>query len=86
MQAQQMIEQLQQTNPLAEAELIKQQGAIKLGQDKNNTELLKVQEQSRLKEMEMIQNGAQFQAGLTMDYTKLELENGVDIAGQGQGR
>ena len=85
-QSQQMIEQLQAqvANPLAEAERIKQQGAIATAQAKNQTELLKVQEQSRIKELEIVQDGAQFQANLEKEYTNIELENNVDIPGQGQ--
>ena len=83
-QAQMQIEQLTQKNPLAEAEMVKQQGAIATAQAKNQTELIKAQEQSRLKELELMQKGAQFQANLEKDYTNLELENNVDIEGVGR--
>ena len=90
-QAQQTIDQLSQNNPLAEAEMVKQQGNQAIQREKNQTELLKVQEQSRLKEREidldelgMVQDGAQFEETLEKDYTKLELDNGVDIPNQGQ--
>lgn len=82
-QAQMQIEQLSQQNPLAEAEMIKQQGTIARDQNKHQVDLLKAQEQSRLKEMELIQKGSQFQANLTKEYTDLELEYNQDIPGQG---
>ena len=84
--AQQQIEQLSQQNPLAEAEMIKQQGAIATADAKNTTELLKVAEQSRLKELEMVQDTAFHDSDKTFDYTKLEVENGVDVPNQGQGQ
>lgn len=89
-QSQQLIEQqqlqLQQTNPLAEAEVVKQQGTIANNQMKHQVDILKTNEQSRLKELEMIQDGAQFEAEQTLKYTELELENGVDIPNEGQGQ
>jgi len=84
--AQQQIEQLSQQNPLAEAEMVKQRGLLASKQMQNQNDLLKTNENSRLKELEMIQNGAQFEATLTKDYTELELKNGVDIPNQGQGQ
>jgi len=80
---QQQLEALQQGNPLAEAEMVKQQGNIQIKREQNQTDLLKVQEQSRLKELEMMQEGSQFQADLTKDYTDMELKYNADVPDQG---
>lgn len=84
-QSQQIIEQLaqQQSNPLAEAEMIKQQGSIAAKERDNATKLYQINENSRLKELEMVQKGAQFNAEQQKDYTELELEHNTDIPGQG---
>lgn len=83
MMAQQQIEQLSQGNPLAEAEMVKQQGAVARDQQKHQVDMLKTQENSRLKELELLQKGSQFQANLTKEYTDLELQNDVDIPNEG---
>ena len=69
-----------------EAEMVKQQGVIAVAQAKNQTELLKANESSRLKELEMVQDTAFHDSDKTFDYTKLEVENGVDVPNQGQGQ
>lgn len=89
--AQQQIDMLSQQNPLAEAEMIKQQAQFEIQREKNQTELMKAQgnlatKQRELdqKEMKLIQDAAQFQADLTRDYTDLELKYNTDIPGEGQ--
>lgn len=74
-QLMQMVEQLQaqvQTNPLAEAELVKQQGAVAIAQGKLELEGAKLREKIR----ETTNDGV-------FDYDKLETENNVDIPGKG---
>ena len=83
-QAQATIEELTQKNPLAEAETIKAQASLENAQQKSKVELIKGQTQTELKQMEMIQKKAFHDSDKTYDYTKLELENNVDIPNEGQ--
>lgn len=83
-QSEQLIQQLQQTNPLAEAEQVRAQAALITAQGKGEVELIKADAQTTQKQMEMLQDSAQFQAEQTFKYTELELEHGVDIPDQGQ--
>ena len=85
-QSQQMIDQLQQSNPLAEAEQIRAEASLINAKNKETVELIKTQAQTEQKQMEMVQDGAQFQATLERQYTELELKHGVDVPGQGQGQ
>lgn len=85
-QSQQLIEQLQQSNPLAEAEQIRAQASLITAQSKSEVELIKADAQTTQKQMEMLQDSAQFQSEQTFKYTELELEHGVDIPNEGQGQ
>ena len=70
-----MIEQLQlqtQNNPLAEAEMVKQQGTIAIAQGKLELEIEKLK-------IEAAKNNSK----LIFDYDKLEAEQDVDVPGQG---
>ena len=82
-QSQLMIEQLQQSNPLAEAEMIRAQASLQNANSKSQVEMIKADAQREIKEIELLQKGTQFQAGLTKDYSEMELKYGVDIPGQG---
>lgn len=84
-QSEQLIQQLSQSNPLADAEKVRAEAALITAQGKGEIELIKADAQTTQKQMEMLQDSAQFQAKQTFDYTKLEIENGVDIPNQGQG-
>jgi hypothetical protein len=81
--AQQQLEQLSQSNPLAEAETIKAQASLENATQKSKVELIKGQTQTELKQMQMIQDKAFHDSDKTFDYTKLEVENNVDIPGEG---
>jgi hypothetical protein len=88
--AQQQLDMLSQ-NPLAEAEQIKQQGAIARDQQKHQVDLMKTEAKIALdnrkldqEELKIVQDGAQFQAEQTYKYTELELEHGTDIPNEGQ--
>lgn len=85
-QSQQMLDQAAQANPLAEAETIKAQASLINAQQKSQVELIKADAQKEIKQMEMIQDTAKFEAEQVYDYTKLEIENGTDIPGQGMGQ
>ncbi|MHC1627427.1 MAG: portal protein [Candidatus Nezhaarchaeales archaeon] len=82
--AQQQLEELSQSNPLAEAETIKAQASLINAQQKSKVELIKGSTQTELKQMEMIQKKAFHDSDKTYDYTKLEVENNVDIPGEGK--
>jgi len=82
-QMQAQLEQLMQKNPLAEAEEVKAQASLINAQAKSQVEMIKADAQVELKQMEMIQDTAQFDAEQTFKYTELEVENGVDIPGEG---
>lgn len=89
-----MVEQLQQQvqqNPLAEAEQIKAQATMAKVQNDNQVKLLQMQVDAQEFQEEMRQKNAELVAQLELannklklDYTKLELENKVDIPGEGQ--
>lgn len=83
MQAQQMLEQMQQSNPLAEAEMVRAQARLQEVQMKEQVEMIKAQSNKEIKQMEMMQKGAQFQADLEKAFTELELKYGVDLRGVG---
>lgn len=82
-QAQLQIEQLSQSNPLAEAEQIKAQASLINAQSKTKVELIKTDAATTQKQLEMLQKTAFHDSDKTFDYTKLEVENGVDIPGKG---
>ena len=82
--AEMQIQELSQKNPLAEAEMIKAQASLENATQKSKVELIKGNTQTELKQMEMIQKKAFHDSDKTFDYTKLELENNVDIKGEGQ--
>lgn len=85
-QSQQMIDQLSQQNPLAEAEQVRAQASLITAQNKGDVELIKADAQTTQKQIETLQKSAQFQAELQKDYTEMELKFGVDIPDQGQGQ
>lgn len=84
-QAQAMIEQLSQQNPLAEAELVKARAKLIEAQGKDRITAMKIASEERLKELDLLQKGTQFQANLTKEYTEMELEHNTDVPGQGMG-
>ena len=85
-QSQQMIEQLSQQNPLAEAEMIKAQASLQKATQASEVALIKADADTQQKEIETLQKANQFQAEQTLEYTKLELDHNVDIPGEGQGQ
>lgn len=85
-QAQQQIEQLSQTNPLAEAEMVKQQGNMAINQQKQALDVAKFDAQRTDKQIELVKDASEFESTQAFNYTKLELENNVDIPGEGQGQ
>ena len=82
--AQQQIEQLTQANPLAEAEQIKAQASLINAQNKEQVALIEANMKKELEQMQMIQKKAFHDSDKAYDYTKLELENNVDIPNEGQ--
>lgn len=81
----QMIEQFQQQgqNPLAEAELVKQQGAIQIAQDKLKLEVAKLEENQRQFDAKQKAELEELALKLEEKYSALEAEFKVDIAGKG---
>jgi len=77
------IEELTQKNPLAEAEQVKAQASLINATNKSEVEILKASAQKELSEVEMMQKKGFKEADLALEYTKLELEHGLDIKGQG---
>lgn len=80
-----MLEQLQQGNPLAEAEQVKaqaaQQNKIAELQVKLTSESAKLAENQRQFNIKTAQSANQDQQGLAFDLTKLEVDSGQDIPG-----
>lgn len=93
-QSQQMIEQLTQQATLTAAATVEAQGRLALGQEKNALDAAKFQASQQLdaakfeaeredKQIGMIQDTAQFESKQTLEYTKIEVENNVDIPTKG---
>ena len=82
--AQQQIEELMQKNPLAEAEQIKAEASLIGAQAKKEVALIQAEMKKEIEELKLVQNRAFHESDKTYDYTKLELENNVDIPNEGQ--
>jgi hypothetical protein len=93
-QAQQQIDLLTEQATLTAAATVEAQGRLALGQQKNKLEAAKFQASQQLdaakfeaeredKQIGMIQDTAQFESKQTLDYTRLEVENNVDIPTKG---
>ena len=84
-QMQQVMEQLQSGNPLAEAEQVKAQAALQAKvadlQNKLTLETAKLQENRRQFNIETIQKAKQNQDALALDLTTLEVNSGQNIPG-----
>jgi hypothetical protein len=75
--------QAQQNNPLAEAEQVKAQAQLVKAQGDNQVKLIEANAKQSLEIEKLQQEMAKFVAQKEFDYTKLELENSVDIPGKG---
>jgi ethanolamine utilization protein EutP (predicted NTPase) len=82
--AQQQIEELTQKNPLAEAEQIKAQASLIKAQGAEQIAVIEANMKTELEQMKLIQQRAFHESDKTFDYTKLEVENNVDIPGEGK--
>ena len=60
-----------------------EQDKIALEREKLQLDAAKFEAEREDKQIGMLQDTAQFESKQTLDYTKLELENNVDIAGKG---
>lgn len=83
-QAQQMIDELSQSNPLAEAEQIKARAKLIEAQSKEKVEMIKADLKTTLEQMKMLQEKGFHDSDKMFDYTELELKYGIDIRGEGQ--
>ena len=85
-QSQQMIEQLTQQAELSNVARIEAEGKLQLGREKNQLDAAKFDASLEKDQIEMIKDAKQFQAEQTFKYTELEVENNVDVPGEGQGQ
>lgn len=90
--AEQQKQQLEASNPLAEAEQVKAQASLLNTQikeqgvdNKNKIEVAKLAEEQRQFDINTIEEQKSQIAQLEKDYVELELQFKTDIAGQGQG-
>jgi hypothetical protein len=81
--AQQQLEELSQSNPLAEAEQIRAQASLTNAQNKEQVALIQADMKKEIEQMKLIQAKFFHESDKTFDYTKLEVENNVDIPGEG---
>ena len=65
------------------AEMVKAQARLQEVGVREATERIKADAQITQKQMELLQKAQQFNAEQQFKYTELEVENGVDVAGQG---
>jgi hypothetical protein len=84
-QMQQLLEQLQAKNPLAEAEQVKAEGALQAKifdlQTKQSTDAAELAESKRQFNIETAQKASQSQKKVAFDLTKLEVDSGKNIPG-----
>lgn len=84
-QAQAQIQELSQANPLAEAETIKAQASLIKAQGQEQIALIEAEAKKEIEQLKLVQQRAFHDSDKTFDYTKLEVENGVDVNGVGLG-
>jgi hypothetical protein len=82
-QAQMQIQELSQTNPLAEAETIKAQASLIKAQGQEQIALIEAEAKKEIEQLKLVQQKAFHDSNKTFEYTKLEVENGVDVNGVG---
>jgi thioesterase domain-containing protein len=78
-QLQQMVEQLQ--NPLADAEMVKREGELKIANDKLLLDVAKLEEDRRQFNVSAAQKETDSERKTATDLTALELKHGQDIEG-----
>jgi len=80
-----MVEQFQANakNPLAEAEQVRAEATLLKAQTDNTVKLMEAEAKHTAQIAEMEQNMRQFMVDMEFKYTKLEVENEVDIPGKG---
>ena len=80
-----VLEQLQQGNPLAEAEQVKAQASLQAKiidlQSKRELDAAKLSEQKRQFNIKTTQDANQNRQKVAFDLTKLEVDSGEDIPG-----
>jgi hypothetical protein len=81
-----MVEQFQAqaSNPLAEAEQVKAEAQLVKAQGDNQVKLIEAQSKAALEMRKLDDEMRKFTVQKEFDYTKLEVENSVDIPGKGQ--
>ena len=84
-QVNQQMEQQLQTNPLAEAAMVEQQGKIAVAQGNLDLKSAELQEKIRQFDVSELAEANKTIADLEQKYTEMELKYNADIVGQGQG-
>ena len=84
-QVNQQMEQQLQTNPLAEAAMVEQQGKIAIAQGNLSLKEAELQEKVRQFNVSELADSNKTIAELEQKYTELELKYNADIVGQGKG-
>lgn len=78
-----ILQQQVQSNPIAEAEMIRAQAKLQEAENKQSLEAAKAMQNQQQFEQKQAQDMAKFMMDKEYDYTKLELDQNTDIPNQG---